>query len=222
MPDERLWRKVDSYFCGLLSPDDAALSAALEASRAGGLPEIQVAPNQGALLMLLALAIRAERVLEVGTLGGYSTIWLARGLAPGGHVVSLELEPTHARVARDNLARAGLADRVEVRVGSALELLAAMDARRDGPFDLAFIDADKQNAGFYFDHAVRLCRPGALVIVDNVVRGGAVVDAASADPNVLGIRDCLERMARDRRVRASALQTVGSKGHDGFAIAVVL
>jgi predicted O-methyltransferase YrrM len=222
MPDDPAWQAVDRYFCGLLSPDDAALTSALDASRAAGLPEIQVAPNQGKLLMLLALAVGARRVLEVGTLGGYSSIWLARGLPPGGRVVTLELEPAHARVARENLARAGLGERVEVRTGPALDLLAAMDLGRDGPFDLAFIDADKQNAGVYFDHAVRLCRPGALVIVDNVVRGGVVVDASSTDPNVRGIRDCLERMAGDSRVRATALQTVGSKGHDGLAIAIVV
>jgi predicted O-methyltransferase YrrM len=219
---ERQWEAVDRYFGDLLLPNDPALDAALAASRKAGLPEIAVAANQGALLNLLARAIGARRILEIGTLGGYSTIWLARALAGGGKLISLEVDAKHAKVARDNLANAGLSDVAEIRVGRGLDLLPAIAAASEGPFDLTFIDADKPSNPAYFDWAVRLSRPGSLVIVDNVVRGGAVADDGSFDPNVKGVRSLAESIAADSRVSASVIQTVGVKGYDGLAIALVL
>ncbi len=218
---QTLWTAVDDYIVEKLSPSDAALDQALADSKAAGLPAINVAPNQGKLLQLLAQTIGARRVLEVGTLGGYSTIWLARALPSDGRLISLEYSPAHAEVARKNIARARLADIVEVRVGAALESLPALAAENPEPFDLAFIDADKENNPHYFTWALRLTRPGGLIIIDNVVRGGLVIDELSQDVNAQGIRQMNDLIAAEPRVSATAIQTVGSKGHDGFAIALV-
>jgi len=218
--DER-WRQVDDFLDTLLGSPDPALEAALQASAAAALPAIQVSPSQGKWLHLLARAVKARRVLEVGTLGGYSTIWLARALPPDGRLVTLEVDPRHAEVARTNLHRAGVVDRVEVRLGRALETLPQLAAEGAGPFDLSFIDADKPSTAEYFDWAVRLSHPGSIIVVDNVVRGGAVADDADRDPNVQGIRRFLDRMAHEPRVSSTVLQTVGRKGYDGFALAVV-
>lgn len=219
---ETIWTAVDAYYSDLFSPPDAALETALQDSEAAGLPPISVSPNQGKLLMLLAQLQQAQRILEVGTLGGYSTIWLARALPDNGRLVTLELSPRHAVVARANVARAGLAERVTVRVGPAAESLAQLAAEGAGPFDLVFIDADKPTTADYYTWARTLTRPGALIIVDNVVRGGAVVDADSTDASVQGIRRFNERVAEDAGVSATAVQTVGSKGYDGLALIRVL
>lgn len=216
-----VWRAVDDFLTGAVVQPDAALDAALAASAAAGLPAINVSAAHGKLLHLLARAVGARRILEIGTLGGYSAIWLARALPPGGRLVTLEIDPRHAAVAEANLRAAGVADAVEVLVGPALELLPQLAAKGGPPFDFAFIDADKPSNPEYFDWAVRLARPGAIVVVDNVVRDGAVIDAASRDAAVLGVRRLLQQMAADQRVAATAIQTVGSKGYDGFALAVV-
>ena len=218
---QALWSAIDDHIVGILSPSDPALDQALADSKAAGLPAINVAPNQGKLLQLLAQTIGARRVLEVGTLGGYSTIWLARALPSDGRLITLEYSPVHAEVARANIARAGLADIVEVRVGAALESLPRLAAENPEPFDLVFIDADKENNPHYFTWALKMTRPGGLIIIDNVVRAGSVIDADSQDPNVLGIRRMYELIAAEPQVTATAVQTVGSKGHDGFAIALV-
>jgi len=218
----RLWSDVDRYFAGLLAPPDAALQAALDGSAAAGLPAIAVSANQGKLLHLLALAIGARRILEIGTLGGYSAIWLGRALPEGGTLISLELDPKHAAVARANLARAGLESRCEVREGAALDVLAALETERQPPFDLVFIDADKPNNPRYFECALRLARVGSLIVVDNVVREGRVLDAASRDEAIQGVRRLAELMASERRVSATVMQSVGEKGHDGFALALVV
>jgi predicted O-methyltransferase YrrM len=215
------WTAVDRYITELFIPADPALDAALQDQAAAGLPPINVTPPQGALLQLLARAQGARAILEIGTLGGYSTIWLARALPPGGRLITLEADPQHAAVARANLARAGLAAVVEVRLGPALETLPALAAAGAGPFDLVFIDADKPNTAAYFAWALRLTRRGSLILTDNVVRDGAVVDAASADANVQGIRAFLAAQAAEPRVTATVLQTVGSKGYDGLAFALV-
>lgn len=215
--DEHRWDAVDHFYDDLLHDPDPALDAALEDNAAAGLPAIDVTPAQGKMLHLLARAIGARRVLEVGTLGGYSTIWLARAVAPEGHVVTCELDPRHAEVAVANIARAGLAQAVDVRVGPALDTL----ARLQGPFDLAFIDADKASNTEYFAHAVALSRPGGVIVVDNVVRSGHVLDPDSDDPTVAGVRRFASALAADDRVDATVIQTVGSKGHDGFVLAVV-
>jgi predicted O-methyltransferase YrrM len=214
----RLWEEVDRYIADTLVKPDAALEAALEASDAAGLPQISVSAAHGKLLWLLARLQNARRILEIGTLGGYSTIWLARGLARGGRLITLEAVEKHAAVARANIARAGLAQAVEVRVGQALATLPSLEA----PFDLSFIDADKQNNAEYFGWALKLSRPGSLIVVDNVVRGGAVVDASSRDAAVQGVRRLNDLIAAEKRVAATAIQTVGVKGYDGFAIALVL
>jgi predicted O-methyltransferase YrrM len=216
------WTETDEYLCGALLPPDPVLDAALTDARAAGLPAIDVAPNQGQLLHILARSIGARRILEVGTLGGYSSIWLGRALPDGGSMISLEIDPHHADVARANLRRAGLDDRVEVRVGRAATSLEALVGEGVEPFDLVFIDADKPSNPDYFDRALLVTRPGSLVIVDNVVRDGAVADAASSDPNVVGSRLVIERMGAEPRVVATAVQTVGTKGLDGFAIALVV
>jgi predicted O-methyltransferase YrrM len=215
------WTAVDDYLARLLAPADAALEAALAASRAAGLPEIQVSPCQGKLLMLLALATWANRILEVGTLGGYSTIWLARGLAPGGRLITLELNPQYAAVARENLRCAGLADVVELRLGPAAESLRQLAAEGSKPFDLIFLDADKASLPQYLDGSLRLSRPGTLIIADNVIREGHILDAASSDPTIQGVRLFLNHLAAHPRLHSTALQTVGLKGHDGFALAMV-
>jgi predicted O-methyltransferase YrrM len=215
------WTEVDRYFNDLLAPADPVLEAALQAAAAAGLPAIHVAPNQGKLLALLAQSIGARSILEIGTLGGYSTIWMARALGPGGHLISLEADPKHADVARANIARAGLSEVVQVRLGRALDTLPQLEAEGRGPFDLIFIDADKPSNPDYFTWALRLSHRGSLIIVDNVVRNGAVADANSADPTIQGVRRFTERVAAEPRVTATAIQTVGSKGYDGFAIALV-
>ena len=219
---KRHWTPIDRYLTDLLVAPDPALDEALAASAEAGLPPINVSPNQGKLLHLLAQAVNARRILEIGTLGGYSAIWLTRALPPGGQLVTLEADPRHAEIARANLRRAGLTEFAEVRVGRALETLPELAAEGGDPFDFAFIDADKEHTTDYFDWAVRLSRPGGLIVVDNVVRGGAVVDAARDDADVRGVRRFLEGLAAEPRVTATAIQTVGSKGHDGFAIARVL
>jgi predicted O-methyltransferase YrrM len=208
---------VDRYLAGLFVKPDSALDEALEAVTAAGLPPDEVSPLQGRLLEVLARSVGARAILEIGTLGGYSTIWLARALPPGGRLVTLEVDREYAEVARVNVARAGLADSVEVRVGPALETLPQLR----GPFDVVFIDADKETNPDYLEWALRLSRPGTLIVADNVVRGGAVADAESTDPTVQGIRRFYERLAAEPRVAAAAIQTVGVKGHDGLAIAVV-
>jgi predicted O-methyltransferase YrrM len=212
---------VDRYLSSLLAPHDPALEAALTSSHAAGLPEIQVSPTQGKLLHILAKLQNARAILEIGTLGGYSAIWFARALAAGGKLVTLEFDPKHAEVARANVARAGLADRVDIRIGAALETLPKIAAAKEGPFDLVFIDADKENNPHYFAWALKLTRPGSLIIIDNVVRSGTVLDAASADAAIQGTRKALDMMASEPRVIATALQTINLKGHDGFAIALV-
>ncbi len=220
-----LWTAVDRYLTDTFVAPDPALDAALAASEAAGLPAIHVSPNQGKLLQLLARVQGARRILEIGTLGGYSTIWLARALPEGGRLITLEAEARYAVVARTNLDRAGVADRVELRLGLAAdslhEIAADLAAKRGQPFDLTFIDADKESTTEYFDFAVRLSRPGSLIVVDNVVREGKVLDAATMDASAAGIRRFMAAIATDHRVSATALQTVGSKGHDGFAIALV-
>jgi predicted O-methyltransferase YrrM len=219
--NEDRWSEVDAYFEQELLPPDAALTAALAASAKAGLPSIQVSPSQGKLLHLLALSIGAQRILEVGTLGGYSTIWMARALPAGGKLVTLELSALHARVAQENFRRAGLAERIEVREGAALDSLALLRAERAGPFDLVFIDADKPNIPAYLEASLALSRVGTLIVVDNVVREGKVVDA-SGDSSVQGVRRMTAMLARDARVTATVIQTVGGKGYDGFLLARVL
>ncbi|MEE1739273.1 O-methyltransferase [Streptomyces sp. BE147] len=215
------WTAVDNYFNGLLVGPDEALDAAVEASGAAGLPEIQVAPNQGKLLHMMARLQGARTILEIGTLGGYSTIWLARALPEGGRLVTLEADPAYAEVARANIARAGLADVVEVRVGPALETLPVLAAEGYGPFDVVFIDADKPSNPDYLAWSVELTRPGSLIIADNVVRDGEVVDADSTDPKVQGVRRFTELVAADPTLSATALQTVGDKGYDGLMAVLV-
>jgi predicted O-methyltransferase YrrM len=215
------WTAVDAYFTDRLAPPDPVLEAALAASDAAGLPPINVAPNQGKLLELLARLRGARTILELGTLGGYSTIWLGRTLIPDGRMVTLEAQPRHAEVARANLARAGLADIVEVRVGPALETLPKLAADGVGPFDLIFLDADKVSYPEYLTWSLRLSRPGTLIIADNVVRGGTVTDVRSRDESVHGLRRFTDMLAAEPRVTATAIQTVGSKGYDGFALAIV-
>jgi predicted O-methyltransferase YrrM len=215
------WTAVDRYLTGLLVPPDDALEAALQASAAAGLPSINVSPNQGKLLHLLARLQGARSILEIGTLGGYSTIWLARALPAGGRLVTLEADAKHAEVARGNLAGAGLADVVELRLGPALETLPQLAAEGRGPFDLIFIDADKESYSDYLAWSLRLSRRGSLIVADNVVRKGAVLDPANDDPRVQGARRFNEALAAEPRVNATAIQTVGSKGYDGFALALV-
>lgn len=211
------WDEVDAYITGLFVGRDGTLDAALAHSDAAGLPAIAVSPPLGKFLMLLAKALAARSILEIGTLGGYSTIWLARGLQAEGRLVTLELERHHADVARANLERAGVADHVEIVVGPALQTLDTVE----GPFDLVFIDADKDNYPGYFEHALRLSRPGTVIVADNVVRDGEVINAATDDPRIQGVRRFNERVAAEPRVDATAIQTVGTKGYDGFAFIVV-
>jgi predicted O-methyltransferase YrrM len=216
-----VWTAVDAFITGHLVPSDGALDAALAASRDAGLPAISVSRAQGRFLELVARATFARSILEVGTLGGYSTIWLARGLVPGGRVVTLEVDPRHAEVARKNLAHASLEGVAEVRVGPALESLPRLESDSRAPFDLVFIDADKPNNASYFEWALKLTRKGGVILVDNVVRDGTVVDKDDRDPRVVGTRRLYERIAREPRVKATAIQTVGDKGYDGFVMAVV-
>ena len=220
--DFESWAAVDAYIVDHLVPSDKALDASLEASRAAGLPPIQVSPPQGKLLHLMARMHGARTILEIGTLGGYSAIWLARALPHDGRLTTLEIEPKHAQVARANIARAGLAGKVEIRVGRAIDSLKALHAEKRGPFDFVFIDADKPSTLDYYEWAVKLSRPGSVIVVDNVVREGAVVDEKSPDPNVQGIRRLFAAMSHDSRVSATAIQTVGGKSYDGFVVALVL
>lgn len=216
-PDVPRWAAVDAYFGQALAPQDDALLAALQANAQAGLPAHDVSAVQGKFLALLVQLTQARRVLEIGTLGGYSTIWMARALAPGGRITTLEKVPAHAAVAQRNWANAGVADRIESRVGSALDILPGLQ----GPFDLIFIDADKPNNPHYLEWAIKLSRPGTLIVGDNVVRGGHVVDGASDDTNVQGVRRFIERMAAHPKLDSTALQTVGEKGWDGFSLSVV-
>lgn len=214
---QKTWTAVDDYLNDLIVRPDDALSAALDASRAGGLPEIAVSASQGKLLCLQARAMAAKRILEIGTLGGYSAIWLARALPPGGRLITLEYNPKHAEVARANLARAGLAEVTEVRVGAGLELMPALT----GPFDFFFIDANKDDYPGYFRACLGLSRPGSVMVFDNVVRDGAVIDSRTRDPLVRGVRQMYEEIAAEPRVSATTIQTVGVKGYDGFCMVVV-
>jgi predicted O-methyltransferase YrrM len=215
------WQRVDRYIEDRLLPRDDALAAAIGASNDAGLPPIAVAPNQGKLLHVLARAIGAARILEIGTLGGYSTIWLARALPEGGRLVTIEVDPVHADVARTNLERAGVSDRVTIRTGRGLDVLPALATEDPEPFDFVFIDADKPSNPEYLSWAVRMTRLGSLVVVDNVVRNGAVADDDNHDPAVLGSRKLYDALAAEPRLVSTAVQTVGVKGYDGFAIALV-
>lgn len=217
------WNSVDHYVSELLVPEDEALTEALAASDAAGLPAIAVAPNQGKLLHLLARIQGARTALEIGTLGGYSTIWLARALPEDGRLISLEYSPEHADVARANLARAGLDTIAEVRTGAALDLLPRIEKEPGaGPFDMVFIDADKANNARYVEWALRLTRPGSVIVVDNVIRAGAITDPATDDPAVRGTRELFDLVADDPRLDATAVQTVGTKGWDGLLVARVV
>ncbi len=224
--NEPLWSAVDRYIATHLIPDDDALDAALAASAAAGLPAGAISASQGKLLELLARIHGARRILELGTLGGYSTIWLARALPADGRLVTLEADPRYAEVARANLAHAGLAAIVQVRVGEALQTLPELLADGAGPFDLIFIDADKQNNPGYLEWSLRLSRPGSVIVADNVVRAGAILDPDASDPRLgdgglQGVRRFYELLAAEPRVTATAIQTVGAKGHDGFVLALV-
>jgi predicted O-methyltransferase YrrM len=217
-----VWTEVDEYFGDLLAPSDDALDSALHANRKADLPEIDVTPLQGKFLELLVRITAARRVLELGTLGGYSTIWLARAVPESGCVVSLEIDPHHAEVARANLARAGVLNRVDLRVGRASDQLKAIVESGDAPFDLIFIDADKSGYPEYLDWSLRLSRPGTVILADNVVRDGKVIQSDNRDPNIQGVRRFTELVAAEPRLSATAIQTVGTKGYDGFELAVVL
>jgi len=216
------WSDADRYLATALMPADACLDACLEANARAGLPAIDVSALQGKLLLLIAQIQGARRILEIGTLGGYSTIWLARALPADGRLISLELNPKHAEVARSNIARAGIAGEVEVIEGPAAESLARLHAEGRGPFDLIFIDADKQGYPEYLAWSLKLSRPGTVIIADNVVRNGMVADAESAEPRVLGARAFIEALAAEPRLSATVIQTVGKKGYDGFSLARVL
>jgi predicted O-methyltransferase YrrM len=212
------WTLVDQYFGDRLIQEDAALQAAVEASAAAGLRPIQVSPAQGKFLHLLASAISAHNILEIGTLGGYSTIWLARALPESGRVITLEINPKHAEIASSNFARAGVTGRVELRLGAALDTLPRLAAEGRGPFDLIFIDADRPNMPAYFEWSLKLARRGSTIVADNVVRKGGVLDTSSDDADIQGVRRFAEMVSREKRVSATVLQTVGKKGYDGFAL----
>jgi predicted O-methyltransferase YrrM len=214
---------VDTYICDQLLPHDEALDSALKANAAANLDEIDVAPNQGKLLYLLAKMNQVKRYLEVGTLGGYSALWVAKALPSDGRIVTLEIEPEHARVAQSNIANAGFAHLAEVKVGPALESLEAME--KEGPvepFDMVFIDADKENNAAYFHWALKFAKKGTVIVVDNVVRRGRVTDLQNEEPAILGVRKVFEELGKEKRVECTAVQTVGSKGWDGFALALVV
>lgn len=216
-----IWSRVDDYIELKLVKEDRASSGTLRANAAAGLRPIDVSPAQGKLLNLLVRMSGARRVLEIGTLGGYSTIWMAKALPPDGMIVTLEYEPHHAEVARENIARAGFADQVSVRVGVAADTLPELAKEKPEPFDLVFIDADKPNNSVYLNWAIQLGRPGTVIILDNVVRNGELNSAESTDPNVLGSRGAFDLIATNPRLSATALQTVGSKGYDGFAVMIL-
>jgi predicted O-methyltransferase YrrM len=219
--DDKLWSAVDAYLTSAVVKPDSALEAAMIANAAAGLPPIDVSAPQGKLLYLLARIAGARKALEIGTLGGYSTICIARALPADGRMLTLEANRKHADIARVNIARAGLGDRVEVRTGAALDSLPGIEAEGLGPFDFVFIDADKGNNANYLSWALRLSRPGTVIVVDNVVRSGAIVEPANADRDAFGVRRMFDMMAREPRLTATAIQTVGAKGWDGFALAVV-
>ena len=218
---KELWTAVDQYICGQLVPADPVLDQVLESSAAAGLPPIAVTPNLGKLLYLLARIQGARKILEIGTLAGYSTIWLARALPPGGRLITLEADPKHAEISRNNIAKAGLSQMVEVRLGDALEALPKLQAENCGPFDLIFVDAEKRDNPDYFVWSLKLSRPGTILVFDNVVRDGAVIDPSNTTPSVEGIRRFNELVAAEPRVTGTAIQTVGSKGYDGFAVLLV-
>ena len=219
---QELWTAVDNYINSVLIPSDTVLDAALASSAAANLPSIQVSPSQGKLLYVLARLVNARNILEIGTLGGYSTIWLARALPAAGRVLTLEASDKHAEIATANFTRAGLHNVIELRRGKALDTLPRLAAEGRGPFDLIFIDANKSDMAEYFDWSVKLSRPGTVILADNVIRHGGVIDAASDDPDIQGVRRFNERLAADSRVSATEIQTVGSKGYDGFALIAVL
>lgn len=219
--DEALWNEMDGFIVEKLLPADPVLDAVLAASEAAGLPAISVSAAQGQMLHIFARMMGAKRILEIGTLGGYSTLFFARALPEGGTVVTLEADVHHAEVARANFARAGLSDRIDLRVAPAIETLPVLEAEGAGPFDLIFIDADKPSNPAYLDWALRLSRPGTLIVCDNVVRAGRVLDAASTDASVIGIRRTYEMAGAEPRLTATAVQTVGAKGYDGFALLLV-
>jgi predicted O-methyltransferase YrrM len=216
------WNAVDRYITDLLVQPDAALDSALRASVEAGLPSINVSPPQGKLLYLLARLAQAKKILEIGTLGGYSAIWMARALPADGKLITIEFDPKHARVARSNIERAGMSRAVELIEGKAIDILPKLKSEDRGPFDLIFIDADKVSTADYFEWAVKLSRPGGVIVVDNVVRKGSIVDANSSDEGVQGIRRFNDLVARDKRVSATAIQTVGGKGYDGLAVVMVI
>ena len=218
---QELWNQVDDYINEMLAAGDTALQNAVQKSNEAGLPQIQVSPAHGKLLHILARTIGARRILEIGTLGGYSTIWLARALPPDGKLITLEANPKHAEVARGNIAAAGLGEKVELRLGPALETLPQLAVEKLGPFDFMFIDADKKSMPQYFDWALKLSRKGGLIYADNVVRSGGVADAASKDADIQGVRRFYEVLHSEPRVCATAIQTVGGKGYDGYALALV-
>jgi predicted O-methyltransferase YrrM len=217
-----VWSAVDDYVTRLLVKADPALESAVEATARAGMPAIAVSAPQGKLLALLAQIIGARRILEIGTLGGYSTIWMARALPPDGRLISLEVDPRHAEVATANLAAAGVDKVTEIRIGPALETLPKLAEEAAGPFDLVFIDADKANIPEYLDWSIRLARPGTVIVVDNVVRDGALLDDSGQKPDVVGVRRLHEMLGTDHRVSATTIQTVGAKGYDGFTLGVVL
>ncbi|MAU08655.1 MAG: methyltransferase [Anaerolineaceae bacterium] len=217
-----MWHAVDQYLEARYVPSDDALNATLSNTIEAGMAEINVAPNQGKMLMLFAMMCGAKRILEIGTLAGYSAIWMARALPEDGQLITLEYDPRHAEVAQKNIDLAGLSDKVEIRVGRAVDTLAQMVVAGEGPFDFIFIDADKPSNPQYLDYALKLSRPGTVIVGDNVVRDGAVIDAKTSDPNVQGVRQFNDLIAANPRLSATAIQTVGSKGYDGFALAIVL
>lgn len=219
---QKIWAEVDRYLGDLLAPHDAGLAHSLEANHAEGLPSIDVPPLLGKFLDLMIRVSGARRVLEIGTLGGYSTIWMARALPEGGLVVTLELEPRHAEIARANFEAAGVSDRIDIRIGAALDSLRAMEQEGSAPFDLIFIDADKERMPEYLEWSLKLAHPGTILIADNVVRDGKVLDDATDDPHVRGVQRFLELVAANPRLSATAMPTVGARGFDGFAMAVVL
>lgn len=219
--DTNIFEQVDAYIVERLAPEDAALKDTITSLSKAGMPQISVSANQGKFLQVLAVLCKAKKILELGTLGGYSTIWMARALPEGGKLISLEVDPHHAEVAITNITKAGVADKVEVRVGKALDLLPRMISEKEGPFDLIFIDADKPPYAEYFELALKLSRPGTLIICDNVIRDGKVLDKNSTDEAVKGAQRFNETLARHTDVTATILQTVGAKEHDGMAIAVV-
>ncbi len=219
---QELYTAVDSFLSSSLAPPDAVLDAVLKSHLDTGLPPIAVTPTLGKFLNLIARSIGAKQILEIGTLGGYSSIWMARALPTGGRLITLEFDPKHAEVARKNFRHAGLEKIIEIHIGKALDTLPEIAAANPAPFDLIFIDADKQNNPGYFTWALKLSRPGAIIIIDNVVRDGAILNAASDSPDIRGIRQLFADLASEHRVQATAIQTVDAKGHDGFVIALVL